>query len=66
MTMIYVKFIRNLTTGECVTFRTVHEDYVPNGWELLFEIERFQFGSEPEPNKEAKKKKSFWEKLFGG
>lgn len=44
MTTIWVKIIREKATGKREVFRTVHENYVPDGWELDSVLEIFTIG----------------------
>lgn len=44
MTTVWVKIIREKVTGKREVFRTVHENYVPEGWELDSMLETFTIG----------------------
>ena len=44
MTTVWVKIIREKATGKREVFRTVHENYVPDGWELDSMLETFTIG----------------------
>jgi len=44
MTTAWVKNLREKTTGKREVFRTVHENYVPEGWELDCVLETFTIG----------------------
>ena len=44
MTTVWVKIIREKVTGRREIFRTVHENYVPDGWELDSVLETFTIG----------------------
>jgi len=44
MTTVWVKIIREKVTGRREIFRTVHENYVPDGWELDSVLETFTTG----------------------
>jgi len=65
MTTIDVKIIRNPQTGYEEVFRTTKPGYVPQGWELVTNLQSFAIGG-PLPYGETEKprKKSFWKRLF--
>ena len=44
MTTMWVKIIREKATGKREVFRTVHENYVPEGWEMDCVLETFTIG----------------------
>ena len=44
MTTVWVKIIREKVTGRREIFRTVRENYVPDGWELDSVLETFTIG----------------------
>ena len=66
MTTIYVKIIRNPKNGYEEVFRTTKPGYIPEGWELVQNLQSFTIGGPlPYGHQEKPKKKSFWERLFG-
>ena len=66
MTTIYVKIIRNPKNGYEEVFRTTKPGYIPEGWELVTNLQSFTIGGPlPYGQQEKPKKKSFWERLFG-
>ena len=66
MTTIYVKIIRNPKNGYEEVFRTTKSGYIPEGWELVTNLQSFTIGGPlPYGQQEKPKKKSFWERLFG-
>lgn len=44
METVWVKIIRNKETGRREVFRTMRENYVPDGWELDCVLETFTIG----------------------
>lgn len=44
METVWVKIIRNKETGRREVFRTMRENYVPEGWELDCVLETFTIG----------------------
>lgn len=66
MITIYVKLIRNTRNGRLEIFRTTKPGYVPNGFELVRDLESFDFGVPDKPVEPPKPvKKSFWERVLG-
>ena len=65
MTTIYIKTIRNPKNGYEEVFRTTKPDYIPQGWELVKNLQSFTIGGPlPYEQQEKPKKKTFWERLF--
>ena len=66
MTTIYVKIIRNSKNGYEEVFRTTKPGYIPEGWELVTNLQSFTIGGLlPYGQQEKSKKKSLWERVLG-
>lgn len=67
MTTVYVKLLRNTRTGREEIYRTTVPGRVPNGFELVKEIESFTIGGPLNYGEPPKKpcKSSWFRRLFG-
>lgn len=62
---IYVKLIKNTRNGRLEVFRTTKPHYLPQGFELVKDLESFDFGVPDKPVEPPKPvKKSWWKRLF--
>jgi len=63
---IYTYLIREKATGSLDTHSTTNRNGCPPGWEIVRELEHFDFPPKPygEPEKKPEKK-TFWQWLFG-